>query len=95
MAGKIAGQDQAKLYVGFGQFFIHISGYLCSFGIASCVVQENISLLQWVAAGSSRKSIRERLGEIKVSCMMRNCDFPWFGDIWRGQMDPPGPRGPR
>ena len=71
MAGKIAGQDPAKLYVSFGWFFINIYGYLCSFGLASFVVQENINLLQWIAAGSSRKSIRERLGEIKLSCMMR------------------------
>ena len=62
MAGKIADQHPAKLYVGFGRFFIRISGYLCSFGLALYVVQENISLLQWIAAGSSRKSIRERLG---------------------------------
>ena len=81
MAGKIAGQHPAKLYVKMLWFFINISGYLCSFGLALCVVQENISLLQWIAAGSSRKSIRERLGEVKVSCMMRNCDFSWFGDI--------------
>ena len=95
MEGKIAGQDPRQLYVIMGWFFINISGYLYSFGLASCVVQENISLLQWIAAGSSRKSIRERLGGIKVSCMMRNFDFSWFGDVWRGQMYLPGPRGSR
>ena len=41
-----------------------------SFGLASFVVQENISLLQWIAAGSPRESIGERLGEYKVSSMM-------------------------
>ena len=69
------------IYIRFGRFFFNISGYLYLFGFALFVVQENISLLQWIAAGSHRKSIRERLGEVKVSCMMRNCDFSWFGDI--------------
>ena len=71
MAGKIAGQHPAKLYIKMWWFFNNISGYLYSFGLASFVVQESISLIQWIAAGSSRKSIRERLGETKVSCMMR------------------------
>ena len=66
MAGKIAGEDPAKLYVGFGQFFINISGLINSFGLALFVDLENINLLQWIAAGSSRKFIRERLSWIKV-----------------------------
>ena len=33
------------------------SADMCSFGLASFVVQENISLLHWVAAGTSEKSI--------------------------------------
>ena len=57
MAGKIAGEDPAKLYVGFGRFFINISGLINSFGLALFVDLENINLLQWIAAGSSRKSI--------------------------------------
>ena len=57
MAGKIAGQDPAKLYVGFGRFFINISGLINSFGLALFKELENINLLQWIAAGSSRKSI--------------------------------------
>ena len=51
MAGKIAGQDPAKLYVGFDGFFINISGYLCSFGLALCVVQGIGSVQVVVAAG--------------------------------------------
>ena len=43
---------------------------VCSFGLESCVVQEFISLLHWIAAGLSRKSIWERLGQSKVSRMM-------------------------
>ena len=88
VAGKIAGQDQPKLYIKIGWLFVHISGSMCSFGLASCVVQENISLLQWIAAGSSRKSIRERLGEVKVSSMMRNS---WFFMVWGRLTRPNGP----
>ena len=38
--GKIAGQYQVKLYMGFGWFIVHSSGLMCSFGLALCVVQE-------------------------------------------------------
>ena len=55
-----------KLYIRLGWLFINISRYMCSFGLASCVVQENISLLHWITAVSSRKSIGERFGELKV-----------------------------
>ena len=57
MAGKIAGQDPAKLYVGFGRFFFNISGLINSFGLASCVVQKNISLLQWIATVRRRQGL--------------------------------------
>ena len=57
MAGKIAGQDPAKLYIRFGRFFFNNSGLINSFGLALFVDLENIKLLQWIAAGSSRKSI--------------------------------------
>ena len=57
MAGKIAGQHPAKMYIKNVMVFINISGYLYSFGTAPFMVQENISLLQWIAAGPSRKSI--------------------------------------
>ena len=66
VSGKIAGQDQPKLYIKIWWLFVHISGLLNSFGLASFVVQENINLLQWIAAGSSGKSIWERLNETKV-----------------------------
>ena len=70
--GKTAGQDIRKQCVRLGQLIVHISGLTNSFGIASCVVQENISLLHWIAAGPSRKSKWERLGWDKVSPMMIN-----------------------
>ena len=57
VSGKIAGQYQANIYVILGWLFVHISGYMYSFGLASCVVQDIISLLPWIAAGPSRKSI--------------------------------------
>ena len=56
-----------KLYVCFGLLFVHISGLLSSVGLASFVVQEDISLLHWIAAAASGKSIGERLGVLKVS----------------------------
>ena len=57
VSGKIAGNIRAKLYMRFGRFFIDISGSMCSFGLASFVDLEFISLLQWIAAGSPRKSM--------------------------------------
>ena len=61
MAGKKAGNIKVKLYVRLGWLFDDISGLMCSFGLASFVVQGIISLHPWIAAGSSRKSIWERL----------------------------------
>ena len=40
------------------------------FGLASCVVQDIISLLHLIAAGSPEKSICKILNEGKVRCMM-------------------------
>ena len=57
VSGKIAGNIRPKLYVNFGRFFINISGSVNSFGLASFVVQDIISLLHWIAAASPRKSI--------------------------------------
>ena len=62
MSGKIAGKDPVKLYMGKLSLIVHISGLISSFGLASFVVQENISLLHWIAAASSGKSMGERLG---------------------------------
>ena len=95
MARKIAGQDQRKLYIRFGRVFFNISWYLCSFGLASFVVRENISLLQWIAAGSFRKSSWERLGGIKVVSMMEMWQISWSEDVWQGKLDAPEPRGLR
>ena len=68
--GKIAGQDTRKLYVLLGRFFINISGSLCSFGLAFCVVRDIILVHVSVAARCSRKSVRERFRWDKVPCMM-------------------------
>ena len=70
MAGKIAGQDPAKLYVGFGRFFINISGYLYSFGLALFVVQGIGSVQMMVTARRPRKSICERFRWAKVPRMI-------------------------
>ena len=48
---------RAKLYINLRWLFDHISGLLCSFEMSSCVDLDMISLLPWIAAGSSRKSI--------------------------------------
>ena len=55
--GKTAGPDPRKLYILFGRFIVHISGLINSFGLVAFVVQEYVVLLQWIAAGPSRKSI--------------------------------------
>ena len=55
--GVMAGQYQVKLNVGLGCLFVHISGLIKSFGFSSCVASDMVSLLPWIAAGSSRKSI--------------------------------------
>ena len=60
VSGKIAGNIRPKLCINFGRFFIDISGSVSSFGLASFVVQDIISLLHWIAAGSPGKSICER-----------------------------------
>ena len=57
VSGKIAGNIMVKLCGDRGRFIINISGLVSSFGLASFVVQDIISLLQWIAAGSSRKSM--------------------------------------
>ena len=57
LARVMAGNIQLKLYVGLGWLFDHISRLMCSFELASSVAQDIISLLPWIAAGSSRKSI--------------------------------------
>ena len=46
-----------KLYILLGWLFDHISGLMCSFELSSFVDLDMISLLPWIAAGSSRKSI--------------------------------------
>ena len=58
--GKTAGTDPRKLYMTFDRFFIDISGSMYSFGLASCVDLEFISLLQWIAAGSWCEALSSR-----------------------------------
>ena len=50
-------QIHVKLYVGFGWLFDDISGLTSSFGLSSFVNLDMVSLLPWIAAGSSRESI--------------------------------------
>ena len=75
VSGKIAGNIKVKLYVRLWWSFINISGLINSFGLPFCVASDIISLLPWIAAGSSRKSIWERFGDIKVSALDRNFDI--------------------
>ena len=56
-ARVMASNIRAKLYVRLGWLFDHISGLINSFGLSSFVNLDMISLLPWIAAGSSRKSI--------------------------------------
>ena len=63
---KIAGHIKVKLYMRLGWLFDDISGLLYSFDFSSFVDLDMVSLLPWIAAGSSRKSIWGRLGWIKV-----------------------------
>ena len=66
MSGKIAGNIQVKLYIRFAWLFDDISGLTSSFGLSSFVNLDIVSLLPWIAAESSRKSIWERFGDFKV-----------------------------
>ena len=72
MSGKIAGNIQVKLYVRLGWLFDDISGLTNSFDLSSFVDLDMVSLLPWIAAGSSRKSIWERFGRVKVRPLDRN-----------------------
>ena len=56
-ARVMASNIRAKLYVRLGWLFDHISGLINSFELSSFLVLDIISLLPWIAAGSSRKSI--------------------------------------
>ena len=56
-ARVMASNIRPKLYVRFGWLFDDISGLLCSFEMGSFVDLDMVSLLPWIAAGSSRKSI--------------------------------------
>ena len=56
LAGMKAGNIMVKLYMGMAWLFANIAGLMCSFELASFVVQDNINLHPRIAAGSSRKS---------------------------------------
>ena len=76
-------------------FFIDISGCLCSFGLGLFMVLEYGVVLRWIAAGPSGKSMGQRLGEVKVSCMHAiMIDFTIWGRLARPG-DRSEPRGPR
>ena len=72
----IVGSAPRKLYISVGGFFMDISGLMQSFGLALFVVLESVVMLQWIAAGPSGKSMREKLGGTKISLhdeMLMNC----------------------
>ena len=55
--GVMASNIRQKLYMNLRWLFVHISGLMYSFDVSSFVVSDIVSLLAWIAAGSSRKSI--------------------------------------
>ena len=55
-----------------GWLFDHISGLTNSFGLSSFMNLDMVSLLPWIAAGASRESIWERLGDAKVRPLDRD-----------------------
>ena len=57
VARVMANNIRAKLYVRLGWLFDDISGSMCSFEMGSFVDLDMVSLLPWIAAGSSRKYI--------------------------------------
>ena len=57
VSGLKAGNNRAKLYINFDRFIKDFSGFVNSFGLASCVAREHIIVLLWIPAGCSRKSI--------------------------------------
>ena len=71
VSGKIAGNTKPKLCIYLVWFIGNISGSVSSFDLSSCVAQDIISLHLWIAAGSSRKSIWQRLRCLKVSPLDR------------------------
>ena len=56
-ARVMASNIRAKVYVNLRWLFDHISGLMCSFELSFCVASDMVSLLPWIAAGTSRKSI--------------------------------------
>ena len=56
-ARVMASNIRPKLYINLRWLFDHISGLINSFELSSFLVLDIISLLPWIAAGSSRKSI--------------------------------------
>ena len=86
--GRLHAQTERKQCGEIGWFFIDISGCLCSFGLALCVVREPGVVLQWIAAGSAGESMGERLGKLKVTGMhVIMMDSSIWGHLTR-------PRGP-
>ena len=84
--GKIAGNIRPKLCMFLLRFISNISGFISSFGLA-CVAQDIISVLHWIAAGPSRTSIWERLGEDKVRAWWWNWRISWLEAARQGKMD--------
>ena len=95
VSGKIAGNIKVRLYIFLRWLFNNISGSMYSFRLASCVVQDIISVLPWIAAGSSRKSMWERLRENKVSEHDRKWQISCLEGVREGKVDGSEARGLR
>ena len=85
----LAGHIMVKLCVIFGRFFIDISGFINSFGPASCLPQGIISLHPWNAAGPPGKFMCQRFSWDKGS-RMHGIMFDFI--IW-GRLTRPPPSG--
>ena len=55
--GVMANNIRPKLYMNLRWLFANNSGLMYSFDLSSFVNLDMVSLLPWIAAGSSRKSI--------------------------------------
>ena len=68
--GRLQTQTQKNNIYEHRVVFMNIFGLINSFGLSLFVGLESVILLHLIAAGSPRKSIRERLKQTKVSRMM-------------------------
>ena len=95
MAGKIAGQDPAKLYVGFGRFF-SISLDICvRLGSRLVWYKKTSVCFSGLQRGHQENIWEKDSARARFACMMDKLQISAFGDGRQAQMDVSGPRGPR